>query len=51
MKHTSEWEIDIGIPIETKEGVKKAIEMGEQIEVLVGKKSHSSGAGFGYRDL
>lgn len=48
MEHAGDWELDIGIPI--KGNVTLAIELGEEIEGLVGK-SHASGAGFGYRDL
>ena len=43
------WEVDVGIKLRT--GYDQAFAKQGEIDVIVGYQSHSSGAGFGYRDL
>ncbi len=47
-KVTGWWEIDVGILY--KEG-REVFDVQDTIDAIVGHQSHSSGAGFGYRDL
>ena len=43
------WEVDVGIKLRT--GYDEAFTKQGEIDVIVGYLPHSSGAGFGYRDL
>lgn len=45
-KVTGYWEIDVGIPYDLEIDVDDS-----NVNAIVGYQSHSSGAGFGYRDL
>ncbi len=46
---TGFWELDVGIPAD--DGFTDALDKGHLVDAIVGYPSHSSGGGFGYRDL